>query len=46
MMGRILCWFGWHKLGKPYLFPHEYEELHQDVLLVRCVRCGALHRLS
>jgi hypothetical protein len=44
-LGKLLCWFDWHRLGDAYEFPR-YEEPGESVLLARCVRCGALHRLT
>ena len=46
MIGKLLCWLGFCKLGKSYEFPNEHEELHEFVILARCLRCGALYRVS
>jgi hypothetical protein len=43
--GSWLCGWGWHRLGKPYLFPRDREPW-DNVVLSRCVRCGVLRRRS
>lgn len=46
LLDDLLCYFGFHRLGPPELHPHEYEELQQEVVLVRCLNCGVVFRRS
>lgn len=45
MFGKIFCWWGWHKWGELWSEPGEHSELHEEVIFVKCRRCGDVWRI-
>jgi hypothetical protein len=44
-IGKLLCWWGYHRWGEMWSVPSEHEELNEEGHFVTCQRCGESWRV-